>query len=146
MNDDDFDIIEQYEKETNKGGRPRKEIDFDVLERLVKLQCTGEECANFFRIDYDTLNARIKEASFDGFSDYFQKMGGDGKISLRRAQMKSAIGGNVTMQIWLGKQYLNQKDKIDQGGTVTRVNLDTSKLSNSELEALLNAKRDDDED
>ena len=30
--------------------------------------------------------------------------------SLRRAQLKSALNGNPSMLIWLGKQYLNQKD------------------------------------
>jgi hypothetical protein len=34
-----------------------------------------------------------------------------GKSSLRRLQWKSALGGNVVMQIWLGKQYLGQRDE-----------------------------------
>jgi hypothetical protein len=34
------------------------------------------------------------------------------KASLRRFQWKSAAGGNVTMQIWLGKQLLGQTDKV----------------------------------
>ena len=37
-----------------------------------------------------------------------------GKISLRRAQFEKAIGGNVAMMIWLGKQHLDQRDKIEQ--------------------------------
>jgi hypothetical protein len=32
------------------------------------------------------------------------------KIRLRRAQLRLAIDGNVTMLIWLGKQYLGQSD------------------------------------
>lgn len=36
-----------------------------------------------------------------------------GKASLRRMQFKTAESGNATMQIWLGKQYLGQKDKQD---------------------------------
>jgi hypothetical protein len=35
------------------------------------------------------------------------------KISLRRFQFDSAKKGKVAMQIWLGKQYLGQKDKHD---------------------------------
>jgi hypothetical protein len=35
-----------------------------------------------------------------------------GRMSLRRMQYKSAMNGNVTMQIWLGKQYLNQMEKM----------------------------------
>ena len=37
-----------------------------------------------------------------------------GRISLRRAQFEKALSGNVVMQIWLGKQHLDQKDKIEQ--------------------------------
>ena len=37
-----------------------------------------------------------------------------GKISLRRAQFEKALNGNVVMQIWLGKQHLDQKEKIEQ--------------------------------
>jgi hypothetical protein len=32
-------------------------------------------------------------------------------MNIRRMQLKSANGGNVAMLIWLGKQYLGQKDK-----------------------------------
>ena len=34
-------------------------------------------------------------------------------MSLRRAQWKSAKSGNVTMQIWLGKQWLGQKEQSE---------------------------------
>ena len=33
-------------------------------------------------------------------------------MSLRRTQFKIAEGGNATMAIFLGKQYLGQKDTI----------------------------------
>jgi hypothetical protein len=37
-----------------------------------------------------------------------------GKMSLKRKQWEVAMGGNVTMLIWLGKQNLGQTDKIEQ--------------------------------
>lgn len=44
-------------------------------------------------------------------------------MSLRRKQYEMAAGGNPTMLIWLGKQYLNQTDKneIDQTTTIKTV-------------------------
>ena len=33
--------------------------------------------------------------------------------SLRRAQIRSALSGNSTMLVWLGKQYLGQSDRPD---------------------------------
>ena len=97
--------------EKNKGGRPKAEIDLETLNKLIGIQCTGEEIASYFNIDYDTLN-RIVQDEYDlPFSDYFKKNKGKGKVSLRRAQFQSAIDGNITMQIWLGKNWLNQTDK-----------------------------------
>ena len=32
------------------------------------------------------------------------------KSTLRRLQLKSAMAGSIPMQIWLGKQYLGQRE------------------------------------
>ncbi|WPY01564.1 hypothetical protein Trichorick_01477 (plasmid) [Candidatus Trichorickettsia mobilis] len=105
--------------EKNKGGRPRKEIDFDVLQKLCELNCTRDEICNFFEIDDKTLTARIVEVGYDSFSAYYKKYLNTGKISLRRIQWQSANAGSVPMQIWLGKQYLGQKDKAESDVTLT---------------------------
>jgi hypothetical protein len=102
----------------NKVGRPKKEIDFDDLQKLCELNCTRDEICNFFEVDDKTLTARIIEAGYDNFSAYYKKHLGTGKISLRRLQWQSAAKGNVSMQIWLGKQYLGQKDKIENDVTL----------------------------
>ena len=36
---------------------------------------------------------------------------GGGRPSAERKQIQDALGGNVSMLIWLGKQMLEQKDK-----------------------------------
>ena len=36
-----------------------------------------------------------------------------GKQSLKRMQFKAAEEGNAALLIWLGKQYLGQKDKVE---------------------------------
>lgn len=94
----------------NKGGRPRKAIDWKQLEKLCAIHCTGEECASVLGVSYDTLNDAIKRKGYTGFPEYFKKYSGPGKASLRRMQFKSAESGNATMLIWLGKQYLGQRD------------------------------------
>jgi len=98
----------------NNGGRPRKEIDFELVDNLLGIMCTGEEVASILEVDYDTLNARIKEKYKVGFSDYVKQKQAKGKASLRRRQYLTAVeDGNPTMLIWLGKQYLGQKEKQD---------------------------------
>lgn len=96
--------------EKKKMGRPRKEIDYDQLAELCKLQCTLEEVAGFFHCDMDTINNWCKRNYDCTFSEIYKKESQEGKISLRRAQIKTAMKGNPTMQVWLGKQYLGQKE------------------------------------
>lgn len=97
----------------NKGGRPRIELDFKTIDKLCAIQCTGEEIASVLDIDYDTLNRRLKQDTGMSFTEYFIKKSGNGKASLRRRQFELAANGNVTMLVWLGKQYLSQSDKSD---------------------------------
>jgi hypothetical protein len=93
-----------------KGGRPRIEIDIALVEELCQIQCTGEEIASALKVSYDTLNRRVKEETGESFADFFKKHSESGKSSLRRMQWKAAQKGNTTMLIWLGKQYLGQRD------------------------------------
>ena len=98
----------------NKGGRPKKTIDYDKLKKMCSIHCTGEECASLLDMDYDTLNNALVEDGHGGFSDFFKKHSAGGKMSLRRKQFEKAVTeGNVPMLIWLGKQYLGQKDLIE---------------------------------
>lgn len=98
-------------KRKNKGGRPKKELDKKVFEGLCRIQCTEEEIADAFECDVNTVNSWCKRTYKKGFSEVFRQKRGQGKVSLRRMQWKSAEGGNVTMQIWLGKNLLGQVDK-----------------------------------
>ena len=101
----------------SKLGRPRIEINKDQFERLCGLQCTLEEIASFFKCSEDTIERWCKREFEDEdgkpqtFADVYKKYSATGKMSLRRWQFRSAESGNVTMQIWLGKQYLGQKDE-----------------------------------
>jgi len=71
----------------------------------------------------DTLGRRLQERGYANFADCYKKHGDEGKSSLRRNQWKSAQDGNVTMQIWLGKQMLGQRDKSDVDQTLLTITL-----------------------
>ena len=99
---------------TNKGGRPKKPIDYPRLDKYCAIQCTGEECAALLGMDYDCLNRTLRLDGNVGFTDYYAKKSASGKASLRRRQYQAAVeDGNATMMIWLGKQWLGQKDKSE---------------------------------
>lgn len=99
--------------------RPRKEIGQKQFESLCGLQCTKEEICGFFGITDKTLENWCRRTYKAGFSEVFRQKRGIGKISLRRHQWRLAEK-NANMAIWLGKQYLDQKDHIEttNGGEI----------------------------
>ncbi len=101
------------DKPKNKGGRPRAEIDWKTLQGCCEVGCTKEECAGILGVSAKTLERRLIDAGWEGFDVYFKSHFDKTKQSLRRMQIRSASNGNVTMQIWLGKQFLGQRDKAD---------------------------------
>ena len=97
-----------------RSGRPKKTLtqkEWDSVDYMCMIHCTGEEIAGVMQMDYDTLNRICKEAKGVFISEYIKQKSNAGKMSLRRAQWRSAENGNVTMQIWLGKQWLEQKEQ-----------------------------------
>jgi hypothetical protein len=92
--------------------RPKKEIDKEQFEKLCGMQCTKEEICAWFDITDKTLDRWVSEQYKAGFSEIFAKKREKGKISLRRAQFRLAEK-SATMAIFLGKNYLGQKDSIE---------------------------------
>ena len=92
--------------------RPRKEIDQKQFENLCGLQCTLEEICGWFDVTDKTLDGWCKRTYHASFSEVFRQKRGAGKISLRRSQWRLAEK-NATMAIFLGKQFLGQRDSVD---------------------------------
>ena len=92
--------------------RPRKDIDGEQFKKLCAIQCTLAEIAGWFDCSEDTIERWCKRTFGKGFADTFKTHSQSGKISLRRYQFKLAEK-NAAMAIFLGKQYLGQKDEPD---------------------------------
>jgi hypothetical protein len=88
--------------------RPKKPIDEALVKRLAQIMCTMEEIAHICECSVDTLERR--------FAEVIKQARSTGKMSLRRWQFASAEKGNAGMLIWLGKQYLGQKDIVELAG------------------------------
>lgn len=84
-----------------------------LFENLCGIQCTKEEICSVLDVSEKTLNSWCNDIYGENFSLVFNKKRENGKSSLRRTQWKLAEK-NTTMAIWLGKQYLNQTDKLEQ--------------------------------
>jgi hypothetical protein len=101
-----------------KGGRPVKEIDLGEMEKLASIQATARECASWFNVSEDTIDLRLKDAGYAGFTEFYKKHQGPGNVSLRRKQFETAMTGNPTLLIWLGKNWLGQTDKMEHSGDI----------------------------
>lgn len=106
--------------------RPKLELNEENIEKLAMIQCSKIEIAAFMGCSVDTLDNR--------FSEVIAKGREAGKTSLRRKQYETAMNGNVTMLIWLGKQWLGHTDKIEQKTEMTTT--DTADDARKELERL----------
>ena len=86
--------------------RPKKyDIDPKQVEKLAGYGCTNTEIAGVYGCSADLIDK--------SYSEFLTKGRANLKKRLRKAQLDSALAGNSTMLIWLGKQMLGQKDKIE---------------------------------
>jgi AraC-like DNA-binding protein len=83
--------------------RKKLEINEDEVRKLAALGCTQEEIGTFVGCSARTIRDRFRAP--------FERGCAEMRHSLRRWQYEKAKEGNVTMLIWLGKQYLDQRDK-----------------------------------
>lgn len=88
--------------------RPRRVIDLNQVRELAGIGCTYEEIARVLGyskvgiLKRKKADAEFREAIEDGIAKCHE--------TLRRTQWNLAMKGNPTMNIWLGKQLLGQKD------------------------------------
>ena len=92
--------------------RPKKKIERSTFENLCAIHCTLSEIAGVLNCSEDTIERWCKEELGMGFADAYKKYSVAGNISLRRMQFKMAEH-SVPMAIWLGKQWLGQRDVIE---------------------------------
>jgi len=101
-------------REAPTGGRPRKEIDWDVVDELLVSGCIGTEVAAFFGMHPETLYRRVEDRYKVAFSVYLQEKQSLGDAMVRKKQYLKALGidkdGDNMMLIWLGKNRLKQSD------------------------------------
>lgn len=112
--------------------RQRIEINQTEFEKLCGLQCPLDEIASWFLASEDTIERWCKRTYGKRFAEVFAEKRGRGKIALRRSQFELAKR-NGAVSIWLGKQYLGQRDEPPIEGS-----------GNELLESLLDLERADD--
>lgn len=92
-----------------KPGNPKADINPEHVKALAGAGCTVEEIAEFLHVNKKTLERRFVKVMEAGRLNR--------NVSLRRKQFELAQRGDRAMLIWLGKQYLGQKDKQEHCGS-----------------------------
>ena len=87
----------------------KKEIPIEKqVEKLASYGLTNKEIAEALGYDDTTLKRKFENFLTKGKANLRQRF--------KKKQLDGALGGNVSMLIWLGKQYLGQSDKLDENG------------------------------
>ena len=112
-------------KSPRKVGRPKFKINIELARSLANIQCTLTEVAGVMGCCITTLSNSAE------FMEAYNKGIETGKASLRRLQYRLAEK-SAGMAIWLGKQYLNQVEKVE---------ITNNELMGEELEILTNSSK-----
>jgi hypothetical protein len=91
--------------------RPALVFDLDELAKLGALQCTQAEIAAWFGCSERTIVSKLKQTAY---RDAWRRGREKGLISLRRTQFRLAER-NAAVAIFLGKNYLGQRDRYEHG-------------------------------
>ena len=92
-------------------GRKRIEIDWKKVNGYLQAQCNGSAIASILGISPMTLYRACKRKFKVNFEAYSETKKSEGKELLRAKQFSMAMKGDKALAIWLGKQYLGQRDK-----------------------------------
>ena len=121
------------EPQPKKTGRPPNLLadgrTLRMIRKLAEIQCTQQEAASVLGVHKDTFNDFLRSPTDKRAADAWEMGREEGKVALRRLQWRTAQK-STTMQIWLGKQWLNQRDKMDETvqATVSSAVVDVSVL------------------
>ena len=124
-------------------GRPRLDIDYQLVYQLATYQCTKSEIAAVLKTTVNSIENDPQRK--ERFNELVERGHQDGKARLRKNQAKMSEK-NPVMAIWCGKQYLNQSDNPQQATTVDgtiKVVFEDANKDKDRLENMENALKDE---
>lgn len=94
-------------KPQSKVGRPKAEVDIEILKNLASIGCPTYEIASVMNVSARTLKRN--------FAEIIEQNREKGKASLRKKMYDKAVKkDNTMMQIFLSKNMLGMSDKVQQ--------------------------------
>lgn len=123
----------EEKKEPKKAGRPERDFDASIFEQLCFVQCTKDEMELILKTDQRVINKWCLRHYEIDFDTAYKRFSAGGKGCFRRDQYKLAKK-NASVSIWLGKQWLGQRDipqEMEQFNSKIALFLDTLKSAQS---------------
>jgi len=93
--------------------KKRIKIDGKEVQKLASYGLNNTEIAEFYNVSEGTIRKQ--------YSEFLTKGRSNVKMRLKKKQIDVAMKGNVSMLIWLGKQYLGQSEKAEEKNRITIV-------------------------
>jgi hypothetical protein len=94
--------------------RPRREINWEVVEKLIECGCTGLEIAAKFKLDPDTFYDRFRKEYGVRFADYSGPAAECGKAEIRSMLYAKALNnkapGNSQLLLFLARCELGMRE------------------------------------
>lgn len=110
--------------------RPSKQLEditvdgWELLDSLIIWSAHQEYIAERLGISSDTLGRRLKERFGLNFAQYRDKKKEQVRTNIMKKQYDVAMSGNVSMLIWLGKNWCGQSDKMESTAN-TKITIDS---------------------
>lgn len=108
-------------------GRPEKNVDWNIVEKLLIRQCKGNEIASEFGMTDETFYNKVQDKFGIKFSAYSVPFYAKGKQLLRAKIFDKAMAGDNRLLLKLGDVHLGYSDeaiKSNNSGNI-HVNLGT---------------------
>lgn len=122
-------------KRSNGRKKVWTEEQFHILQELCARHCTQAEIEGVMDTDRDVINRLcIEHYTTDPefpmtLKRVQERYKGRGKAKLREFQWKAVEKGSVPMLIWLGKNYLHQKDNPEVNKGIDEIKNNISDLT-----------------
>lgn len=107
--------FDDFRKANKLPSEPKKtKIDWDLVDKGLECGSTTTSIANKLGVHHITLQRRCEIEKEMSWKQYKQLKKTKGNDTLREKMYEVAMNGNVTMLIWLSKNWLGFSDKVTQ--------------------------------
>lgn len=101
-------------RDTLPMGRPKKKLDWEVIDKMLLAGCYGTSIASKFGMHHTTFYDRCFLEKGMSFTEYSAQKLEEGNDLIRQVRFSKALKGDNTQLIWLSKVRLGEVETTKQ--------------------------------